>query len=365
MPQRPGRSASKVIRKSRSLIREVARDHRRRLSIDGQHVPDLNQVLIVFKSHFPHFKLKAIPDTRFPYMEAWVNCRTWTMYVRESVLEAIKYGNKRARFSIAHELGHLALGHTRSYFRRRPGAYVPPAVRTAEREANAFATEFLIPVHLAQKYRTAEEIAATFRVSLSAAKRRIRELRRELGPHHGNQDGAPVFQGQPNTPIRMLARPAELGVAPDSNVSDSASTVVFVAISFGPEKTRLYYEIIKPCVEELGLQSCRGDEVSGAGPVFDNLEKAISDCRLFVAEITNANPNVMNEIGIAQTRKKPIILISEAGHSNVEVPHNIRHITRIAYQNDAPGGAELRRQLRQLLLIHLNGSRERGDAGSV
>jgi hypothetical protein len=90
------------------------------------------------------------------------------------------------RFSIAHELGHLVLGHEESLSAlcelRSPGQSAP-----LEAEANAFAAELLMPAALLRRrcevspvdLEIARSIARDFRVSLLAATRRFVELTSE------------------------------------------------------------------------------------------------------------------------------------------------------------------------------------------
>lgn len=90
------------------------------------------------------------------------------------------------RFSIAHELGHLVLGHEESVTSlcelRPPGKDAP-----LEAEANAFAAELLMPEVLLRRrcevspvdLEIARGIARDFRVSLLAAARRFVELTSE------------------------------------------------------------------------------------------------------------------------------------------------------------------------------------------
>lgn len=70
-------------------------------------------------------------------------------------------GNRRRRFTAAHELGHCVLGHLR-------GAEYPP---DAERDADRFAAELLAPICVLDLcgVRSAEEIERICGVSRSAA----------------------------------------------------------------------------------------------------------------------------------------------------------------------------------------------------
>jgi Zn-dependent peptidase ImmA (M78 family) len=165
----------KSVSKSRNSITELARDLRKRLGVDDQHAPDLKQVLAELPKIAPQFQLE-VGDTRIPHVDAIVNFRTKKLYVKPDVLEGLNRGDKRARFTIAHELGHIALSHEATRFRKKPGAHIDLRDRHREREASIFAIEFLLPRHLVQKYRTVRDIASDFQVTPAVAAQRAHEL---------------------------------------------------------------------------------------------------------------------------------------------------------------------------------------------
>lgn len=95
------------------------------------------------------------------------------------------------RFSIAHELGHLLLkhpSHDPQHLCRPHGAAAPNAdARDLEAEANAFASELLMPGAMLQRacavspvdLEVPRQIARTYHVSLLAGARRFAELASE------------------------------------------------------------------------------------------------------------------------------------------------------------------------------------------
>jgi Zn-dependent peptidase ImmA (M78 family) len=83
---------------------------------------------------------------------------------------------KRKRFSLAHEIGHWVLGHTRQYDNEGVTVDTPPdpslmEVRNKdqEKEANEFAGELLVPLRLLKeafpKHQDIEDLAEFFGVS--------------------------------------------------------------------------------------------------------------------------------------------------------------------------------------------------------
>lgn len=104
--------------------------------------------------------------------------------IREDIYDALIRNDRRARFTVAHEIGHIAL-HSGVPL-RWVGASQKNVSRThaffedSEWQADTFAAEFLMPVNfIRERCRTAVEIAELFCVSLDAALIRLSSLRAE------------------------------------------------------------------------------------------------------------------------------------------------------------------------------------------
>jgi len=341
MPQHRQTKKSRYIRKTKLSIRKIARDLRKGLDIDDRHSPDLLQVLARFKGPNHKFRLKEVPDSSLPHAEAKAHCESGILEVRSGILRALdKYGDPRARWTIAHELGHLALGHPGRLFRKRPGEPISRTQEALEYEADTFASEFLAPEHLAKQCQTANEIQRLFQISSDAAARRKTEL---------DQDSRVEIPTPRIEPRRGEGQRTPLGPLPTLSKPSPQSLLAFMAMAFTEDTARLYHEILKPAINEAGVACQRADEISSAEPIADDIRHAIERSHLVVAEISGLNPNVMHEIGLAQSLNKPTILICGDHYKESEIPSNIRHIRRIMYPNDAGGGPILRRQLLQTL----------------
>lgn len=310
----------------------MARHLRSQLHIQDQRAPDLALVLHRLGELYPRFKLKEVQDADLPHMEAKAYSGTFVLKVREGIMNALRsYGDARSRFTVAHELGHLMLEHPGNQARERPGEKISAAQAVLENEANLFASEFLMPANLLDRSLTAGQISRSFQVSLDAALRRKREFERN--------DPTPRTTTSPRRSIVSATATTAKVDTPQS---------VFVSIAFSPEMNRLYLEILKPTIESLGLICLRADEIPSVDPIAADIERAVNECAAVVAEISGFNPNVMHEIGLAQS-KKPIVIICRSGYREDKIPSNIRHLRRIMYSNDVAGGPELRRQLDQTL----------------
>ncbi len=85
-------------------------------------------------------------------------------------------GERRRRFTIAHELGHCLLGHVSEGGGEKPNA-------AQEREADRFAADLLAPIAVLRMcgISSAEELARVCGISRSAAEIRFAELMRSGG----------------------------------------------------------------------------------------------------------------------------------------------------------------------------------------
>src|SRR4029078_316545 len=95
-----------------------ARSLRTKLGIDDQLRPDMTTVIIKLKDHGMIKNYVRIPDDEMLDDEAYFDSNEKLLYVRESTFCAAsavytfnEAERRRARYTIAHEIGHIALGH--------------------------------------------------------------------------------------------------------------------------------------------------------------------------------------------------------------------------------------------------------------
>ena len=82
---------------------------------------------------------------------------------------------------------------------------------------------------------------------------------------------------------------------------------------------------------------------------MQDIWKSICEARVVIADLTNLNPNVMYELGIAHTVGKETILIYQKPTEKIKFPFDLSHIRRIEYVNDAVGGQKLVQDLKDTL----------------
>jgi hypothetical protein len=132
-----------------------ARQLRKLLGIEFQTRPDMITVVVKLKGIKNY---ERVPDTSMPDDEVRFDPDERILYIRESTfvagngMFAIESERQRARFTLAHEIGHIWLKHAGMRYRGKSGALQEKYVRQIkqqEREADRFAGAFLAPSCLA------------------------------------------------------------------------------------------------------------------------------------------------------------------------------------------------------------------------
>jgi hypothetical protein len=143
---------------------------------------------------------------------------------------------------------------------------------------------------------------------------------------------------------------------------DPDPNLCFVIMPFGRKHLDKAYRIaVVPAAEDLGLQALRADH--GPEEIMEGIWIRMLRARVIVADVTDENPNVMYELGIAHALGKPILLLS-AG-SDRGITFDLRRYRHIFYKT-SPGGLEalgqsLRRELGTLLAQSPSGSQLRDE----
>ena len=80
---------------------------------------------------------------------------------------------------------------------------------------------------------------------------------------------------------------------------EEITNTCFVVMPFHSLFESEYNRVIRPAIEEVGLECVRGDEIYKEQSIVQDIWRSIRSARVIVAELTNRNPNVMYEIGLA------------------------------------------------------------------
>lgn len=120
-------------------------------------------------------------------------------------------------------------------------------------------------------------------------------------------------------------------------VKKALNPTCFVAMQFGGEYDQLYREVLVSCIQEAGYVPVRGDELLSANYVIVDIFEAIRNAELIIADITDASPNVMYEVGIGHALNKDIIFLcqkDESGSFKTTLPFDIRMFRVFGYNKN-------------------------------
>ncbi|MBK9005734.1 MAG: hypothetical protein IPM31_01950 [Anaerolineae bacterium] len=123
----------------------------------------------------------------------------------------------------------------------------------------------------------------------------------------------------------------------------------FLIMPFNPELRNVYDAIEGIVVDKCGLKCVRPDKLSGSNRITSDIWKFVNESRFVIADLTDRNPNVFYEVGIAHARNKPVIFITQ--NPSLEVPFDVREIRHIPYdlQNLGKIASELPSYIKEAL----------------
>ena len=87
-------------------------------------------------------------------------------------------------------------------------------------------------------------------------------------------------------------------------------------------------------------------EIFQVGPITEQIWSYINRAKFIIADLTERNPNVFYELGLAHTVGKEVILLAQEIE---DVPFDLRHLRVILYENTEPGRGVLKDSLRQFV----------------
>jgi hypothetical protein len=121
----------------------------------------------------------------------------------------------------------------------------------------------------------------------------------------------------------------------------------FIAMQFSEPYNEVYRDAIRPLVEEIGFEPFRVDEAVGPGIILNDIWGRITEASVVIAEVSEANPNVYYEVGVAHALRKPTVLLAQRG---TKLPFDLGPHRCIFYDNSIPGRARLLDALRSSLI---------------
>jgi len=113
-------------------------------------------------------------------------------------------------------------------------------------------------------------------------------------------------------------------------------------MSFAASFDKVFDSIVKALAHpQINFACTRADDVFGGGHIIEDILKGIGSAEIIIADVTNKNPNVFYELGIAHMVKNlgNVIILTQ---SMDDVPFDLRPFRCIVY-TQSPGGLKVLR----------------------
>ena len=119
--------------------------------------------------------------------------------------------------------------------------------------------------------------------------------------------------------------------------------LVFVLSPFKEPFDTIFVDHIKKTVEAIDdLQCIRGDDIFDNRSVIEDIWKSINEAHIIIADLTERNPNVLYETGVAHTVGKEVILVTQ---SMEDIPFDLQYLRCIPYDYTPRGAKKLEADL--------------------
>ncbi len=136
----------------------------------------------------------------------------------------------------------------------------------------------------------------------------------------------------------------------DFHMSQPNNNNCFVLMPFSKEMQPIYNNHIKKVCKKLNINVKRADQIFSTNALMEDINKAVINASVVIADLTHNNPNVFYETGICHALGKTVILITQEDTA----PSDLTHIKRIPYKYEPVKIKEFERILSDTLKIVLN-----------
>lgn len=154
-------------------------------------------------------------------------------------------------------------------------------------------------------------------------------------------------------------------MSPDPQKPNDPRDLCFVLMPFGKKPDAagkevdfdaVYSEVIRPAVQEAGLEPIRADEETMGGFIHKPMFERLVLCEFAVADLTNANANVFYELGVRHAaRPWSTVLLSAEGH---RIPFDLGPMRALPYRIGEDGRPVDAEAARSALVEHLREARK-------
>lgn len=120
---------------------------------------------------------------------------------------------------------------------------------------------------------------------------------------------------------------------------------VFVLMPFDEAFKDIYEGLIKHSFESAEFCVYRADDIQSQQNILRDVVTAINAADVIIADLTDSNPNVYYELGLAHALRKPVILLTDDIGS---IPFDLRSYRVIEYNTHFAHIQEARKQLKEV-----------------
>ena len=152
----------------------------------------------------------------------------------------------------------------------------------------------------------------------------------------------PVESGR-SMPGVIIVRPTVFQ-KPEHRDSDRPECAVLMP--FGALFDEIYHEDLNPAIKSSGFSPIRADEIWRNEVLINDIFDMIYHASVIVTDLSQRNPNVLYELGIAHTLGKLVIPIVQ---NPEDVPFDLRHHRYLRYEPTRDGRMALRHALKARL----------------
>ncbi len=124
---------------------------------------------------------------------------------------------------------------------------------------------------------------------------------------------------------------------PKDQTKDQGKPKCFIIMPFGGWFDQYYSDIYMPAIENAGFEPKRADDLYRPGNIVNDIWTYTKEASVVLADLTNKNPNVFYELGLAHAITKPAVLITG---SMDDVPFDLRSLRVIVYDKNSPNWGE-------------------------
>jgi|GEM_PF-4961601 len=125
---------------------------------------------------------------------------------------------------------------------------------------------------------------------------------------------------------------------PEKEPTDTGQGTCFVIMPFGGWFDQYYQAIYEPAIRNAGLIPRRADDLYRPSSIVRDIWSLTKAARIVLADLTDKNPNVFYELGLAHAMAKPAILVTA---SLSDVPFDLRALRVLEYDKNRPNWGDL------------------------